>query len=603
MRQILAWAVMALMFAAGPVATQQPAPLGSCAAPAGNVPDIERRSSYIPMEDGVRLAIDVFLPKGLAAGTRLPTILVSTRYWRGAEGQPVGPMEKFWLSHGYAYAYADVRGTGASYGQWFYPWAPREVKDIGGIVAWVAAQPWSDGQVGSIGTSYTGNTAQLVGASGNPAVKAVVPRFMDFDVYADLTYPGGVVNEMLIRDWGKMVYAMDMNKVDGAPNGVRRVGGDTDGRLIAAAVKDHQGNPPLFSSMDGINYRDDVVPAFGGASNDMSGTYRLRTEIERAAVPIFGWASWLDAGTSQGLVNRFMNWSNPQIVVVGPWSHGGGNHTSPFRPAATPTEPTSLVQNEQAACFFDQYLRGKANGFGGKLMIYYTLGEEKWKSTAVWPVKGTRMTRYYFGAGNKLSSNRPGGEGSDDYRVDFDVSTGTNNRWYTQLSGQDVVYEERSGQDGRMLTYTSEPLAKDLEVTGQGIVTLSLATTATDGNFIVYLEDVSPEGKSTYVAEGLFRGLHRKISTEAPPYRTLYPYHSFKKQDGAPMVPGQRTTLTFQLIPTSVLFKTGHRIRVAVAGADKDTFQRVPSKGDVKLTVDRSASAGSFIELPVVPRG
>jgi putative CocE/NonD family hydrolase len=334
----------------------------------------------------------------------------------------------------------------------------------------------------------------------------------------------------------------------------------------------------------------------------MSGTYRYRAEIERAATPIFGWASWLDAGTSQGLVNRFMNWSNPQIVVVGPWSHGGGNHASPFRPADTPTEPPSPVQSEQAACFFDQYLRGKANGFSGKLMIYYTLGEEKWKTTAAWPVKGTKMNRFYFSAGHKLAPNRPTGEGSDEYPVDFEVSTGTHNRWYTQLGGQDVVYEERSGQDGRMLTYTSEPLTKELEVTGQALVNLSVATTATDGNFIVYLEDISPDGKSTYIAEGMLRGLHRKISTEAPPYRTTYPYHSFKKQDGAPMVPGQRTTLTFQLIPTSVLFRAGHRIRIAVAGADKDTFQRTPAEGDVTITVDRSGGSGSFIDLPVVPR-
>ncbi len=186
MARTLGLGISALVLLVGSAGAQQPAPLGSCTAPLPTVPDIERRSSYIPMEDGVTLAIDVFLPRNLAAGARLPTVLVSTRYWRGADGQPVGPMEKFWLSHGYAYAYADVRGTGASYGQWFYPWSPREVKDVAAIVGWVATQPWSDGQVGSIGTSYTGNTAQLVGASGNPAVKAVVPRFMDFDVYTDL---------------------------------------------------------------------------------------------------------------------------------------------------------------------------------------------------------------------------------------------------------------------------------------------------------------------------------------------------------------------------------------------------------------------------------
>ena len=583
-----------------PVPAQQPEPLGSCTAPAAGETEVERRSVYAPMDDGTRLAVDVFLPRGLTAGTRLPAIFVSTRYWRAAQDQPIGPNEQYWLSHGYAFVYADVRGTGASYGQWFYPWSPREVKDIGGLVSWIAAQPWSDGQVGSIGTSYTGNTAQYVAATGNPAVKAVVPRFIDFDAYTDLVYPGGVFNEMLIRDWGKMVYAMDMNKVDEAPNGVRRVDADSSGTLIAGAVKDHQGNPPLNQSMNGIIYRDDVVQAFGGATNDMSGTYHYGDVIQKGNVPIFGWASWLDAGTSQGAVNRFMNWSNPQLVVIGPWSHGGGFHASPFLPADTPTVPDRVRQNEQAACFFDQFMKGKGNGIpGGKKMIYYTLAEDKWKSTATWPIAGTRMTRYFFQGEHRLASTRGAAKGRDQYQVDFDVTTGTKNRWYTQLGGYDVVYDERSSQDTRMLSYTSAPLGRDVEVTGQAVVTLDATSTATDGNFIVYLEDLSPDGKSTYVTEGHLRALHRKLSKDPAPYRTTYPYRSFLKKDGAPLVPGQPTTLTFQTIPTSVLLRKGHRIRLAIAGADKDTFQRLPASGGVTISVGRGSS---FIDLPVVPR-
>jgi putative CocE/NonD family hydrolase len=584
-------------------AQPQPEPLASCQATADPPSkEVEHSSVYVPMSDGVKLAVDLFLPKGRSGAPKLPTILVATRYWRAGEGQPVGASEKYWIDRGYAYVYADVRGTGASYGQWYYPWSPQEVADLGGVTAWIARQSWSDGQVGSIGTSYTGNTAQLVAASNNPAVKAVVPRFIDFDAYTDLIYPGGVVNEMIIRDWGKMVYAMDMNKVPSAPKGVRRVSNDTDGSQLAGAVADHQKNPPLYTSMDGIVYRDDVVPAFGGATNDMVGTYRYREQIERSRVPIFGWASWLDAGTSQGVLNRFINWSNPQIAVIGPWSHGGGNHTSPFRPAETPTVPPTSVQNAQATCFFDQYLKGKPAGMNEKALIYYTLGEEKWKKTTVWPIAGTTSRRFYLAAAGTLSPTRPSAAAGDRYQVDFEVTTGIRNRWYTQLGGSDVVYDERSSQDARMLTYTSAPLEGDVEVTGQAVVTLSVRSTATDGNFIVYLEDVSPEGKSTYVTEGMLRALHRKVSTDRPPYRTVYPYHSFLKKDGQPLVPGEATTLTFQLIPTSVLFQAGHRIRIAIAGADKDTFQRLPAQGAVTITVNRGGEHGSFIDLPVVPR-
>jgi uncharacterized protein len=592
----------ALTTLASPAGAQQPAQLAACRAPARAPAEPERRSAYVPMPDGVRLAVDYFLPQGLAAGTRLPAILVSTRYWRATVGAGTGPVERFWVSRGYALAVADVRGTGASFGQWFYPWAPREVEDLGHLVDWIAAQPWSDGQVGSIGTSYTGNTAQLVGVTGRPAVRAVVPRFMDFDVYADLTYPGGVENRFLIGEWGRMVHAMDMNAVPGAP-GVRPVDADADGALLAAAVRDHHGNPPLHESLTGIAFRDDSVPGFGGATNDMSGTYRYREAAERAAVPLFGWASWLDAGTAQGLVNRFLNWRVPQVAVIGPWSHGGGHHTSPFLPAGHPTDPPAAAQSEQAACFFDQHMRGGAPGLTPPLLVYYTLGEEAWKATDAWPVAGTRMQRWYLAEGNTLSTGAPAAAtGRDPYDVDFEVTTGTRNRWYTQLGGSDVVYDERSAMGARMLTYTSPPLTEDVEVTGHPVVALYVTSTATDGNFFVYLEDVAPDGRVTYVTEGMLRALHRQLSNDPPPYRTVYPYRSFLRKDALPLVPGRVASLTFPLLPTSVLFRRGHRIRIAIAGADRDTFARLPADGPVTIEVGRNRVEPSFIELPVVPR-
>jgi putative CocE/NonD family hydrolase len=596
--------VLPALLLATALPAQQPAPLGTCQAPAtASGVDVERTSLYVPMPDGVRLAVDVFLPAGRSAQTRLPTVFVATRYWRAAQGQPVGNAERFWLSRGYAYVYADVRGTGASFGQWYYPWSPQEAKDLASLVDWIARQSWSNGKVVSIGTSYTGNTAQLVAAANHPAVKAVAPRFMDFDVFADLTYPGGMINRFIITDWGKMVHAMDMNDVKGTP-GVRRIDADGDGALLAAAVRDHQRNPPLDQTIDDITYRDDVVKQFGNVSNDVMGTYRYREAIERSGVPIFGWASWLDAGTSQGLLNRFINWKSPEISVVGPWSHGGGHHASPFLPADHPTEPPGARQSEQAACFFDRFVNGRPNGMEERALIYYTMVENKWKKTATWPVPGSRTIRWYLDEGNTLSRTAPaGGAGGDRYQVDFDVTTGTRNRWYTQLGGDDVVYAERSEIDRRLLTYASAPLAEDLEVTGQGVVTLQVASTASDGNFVVYLEDMAPDGKVTYVTEGLLRALHRKLSGDPPPYRTLYPYRSYLRKDGMPLRPGEPATLTFQLLPTSILFRRGHRIRIAIAGADKDTFLRIPAEGEVTITVMRGGAAPSFVELPVVPRG
>ena len=91
-----------------------------------------------------------------------------------------------------------------------------------------------------------------------------------------------------------------------------------------------------------------------------------------------------------------------------------------------------------------------------------------------------------------------------------------------------------------------------MEMTGQPVITLRVTSTATDGGFFAYLEDVAPGGKTTYITEGELRALHRKLSSAAAPYKTTYPYRSFSKNDAEPLVPGQAATLTFQLQATSL---------------------------------------------------
>jgi predicted acyl esterase len=84
-----------------------------------------------------------------------------------------------------------------------------------------------------------------------------------------------------------------------------------------------------------------------------------------------------------------------------------------------------------------------------------------------------------------------------------------------------------------------------------------------------------------YVTEGQLRAIHRKLSDEDPPYAQLVPYRTFSRADAAPLVAGEPAELTFDLLPTSYLFQAGHRIRVAVACADRDT---VPSRHPRLLT-------------------
>jgi uncharacterized protein len=599
MRSLAATGAIIAVLGAAPGLLAQTEPFGDCRPTAADTTVRAALTSvFIPMPDGVRLAADIVKPAALAGNQRLPAVVVATRYWRGGEGAGPPPGALDWVRRGYVLVSVDVRGTGASFGTWKYPWSRGEVRDLGDVVRWVAAQPWSDGNVGTIGTSYTANTAQLAAATSGKPLKAVIPRFMDFDVWSDLISPGGMMNEFMIREWGKAVAGMDRNVVPNSTSrGVRTVDGDSGRSLLAAAIKEHEANPPLHEiAIKGI-YRDQVLPEWAASSDDYN-TFRWREPIERARVPIFGWASWFDAGTSNGALSRWMTWRTPQFLVIGPWSHGGGHHASPFLPPDTPTDPSTAAQQEVAVCWFDRWLRDRASGPQTGQIAYYTVGEEKWKTTSRWPLPGTKTERWFLGTEGSLARTPPTDTESDTYEVDFQATTGTQNRWYTQLGGGDVVYPDRAEADRRLLTYTSAPLDRDMEMTGNAVMTLRLTTTATDGAFFVYLEDVAPDGRVTYVTEGELRGIHRLV-TEAP-YRVLYPYHSFRERDAAPMTPGALSELRFGLIPTSVLFQRGHRIRVALAGADKDTFARVPAAGPVTWRISRSASTPSYIELPVI---
>src|SRR5262245_60682780 len=108
--------------------------------------DVTLRSLYVPMRDGVRLAVDVVLPADLAPGAKLPAIVTMTPYWRGRNGAAATNTARFFAPHGYAFVRADVRGTGASFGVWRAPQSPEEVADGADLVAWIAAQPWSNGR-------------------------------------------------------------------------------------------------------------------------------------------------------------------------------------------------------------------------------------------------------------------------------------------------------------------------------------------------------------------------------------------------------------------------------------------------------------------------
>jgi putative CocE/NonD family hydrolase len=578
---------------------------------------------YLSARDGTKLAIDVHLPKGLAADARIPTVMRATRYWRAVSLRwPASLFDRnefaeFFTSHGYAVVEMDVRGTGASFGTWPISYTPQEAQDAGrDVVQWIVEQPWSNGKVGAQGISYRGNAAAFLPVPNHPAVKAVVPRFIDFDQYLDLPFPGGIVNRGFISLWNEANWALDTNDVGRVValkggglfarlmlRGVKPVDADRDRSQLRAAVAEHAGNGHLMALADSVTYRDDVPEGFDLTIDTIS-LHRYREAAERSGAAYYLWGSWLDAGTANAVLRHFFTYENPQRAVIGAWSHGARADSDPFNPADAALWPDKSDQMRDCLRFLDHYLKEVENGvMSEKLLHYYTAGEGKWKTTAVWPPEGTTVQRWFLATEQGLSQTPPSDpEGSDEYAVDFTATSGTTNRWYTQLGGGDVVYAERAEQISKLLSYRSEPLTRDTEITGHAVVTLWVRSTHRDGAFYVYLDAEAPDGRIVYLTDGQLRALHRKISREEPPYRLWEPYHSFERADGAPLVPGAVSELRFGLQPTSVLVPEGWRLRLSIAGHDADNFARIPAEDDPVITVERNLVRASHLELPVVGR-
>jgi putative CocE/NonD family hydrolase len=583
-------------------------------------------SLYVKMRDGVEIAVTVDLPQDLRPGDRVPVLMRTTRYWRGSQigwtlrmlmalhltslpPELEDSQSAYFNQRHFAVLAVDARGSGASGGDRVMEWSPAEVTDIGEVAAWAARQPWSNGRVGTYGISYDGNTAELAAASNQPAIRAVMPLYDNFDVLF-ATQPGGVAQHGQIQEWSDTVAAMDRDDVCGAQEdkgwnclkdrlmapGVRPVDADPHGRHLAELVSGHH-NVNVAEAVAKVEFRDDPMGTFSVA--DIS-PYGLRSRIEASKTPMMVWCGWFDGGGGEDALIRYENFSNPQVVVIGPLSHGGGFNVDPFASNHTPPVPSTEEQFKMEADFFDRVLRKDTPEPIESSIQYYTMGERQWHTTKTWPPAGLSAERLYFGEHNTLNAAAPSNTASDSYTVDFTASTGNQSVWATGFGGGDVVYPDRAEADKKLLVYTSEPLDADLEITGTPVVTIELSSTTSDGALHAYLEDVSPEGRVTYVDEGLLRLIDRKeVDRESLPYEPLGPAHSFLRKDAEPLIPGEVARIRFALYPTSVLLRKGHRIRVALAGADASVFQRYPAAGTPTWTVYREAQQASFIELPV----
>ena len=576
-----------------------------------------KQSFYLTMRDSVKLAVDLYLPKGMKPGDKIPMLLNQTRYWRGVEfrtffkpffgnklpGKP-GKLLKELIASGYAAVVVDTRGTGASYGRCNYPWSMDEIKDGDEVVNWAISQPWCSGTVGSLGISYSGTTAEMLLVNQNPAVKAIVPMFSLYDAYDDIAFPNGLQFRYFTSNWAKANTMLDKNKLPTKKfiakmliKGVDPIDGKGRRKLLKGALVAHKDNISVHDAVLTIRNRDDV-PMDGKylSGIDLFSPHAYRGVIDSSNAAIYCYSGWFDGDYQHAAVKRFLNLTNPNSkLILGPWEHGGYLNLSPSVNAEGSFDKASELLK-----YFDYHLKGIHTGIDKEPRVYYyTMIEDKWKSSDVWPPKSAPTT-YYFTDAKTLSATVPSTNNYVIYTSDTTTGSGHMTRWKT-VNGkvkEPPMYEEFGTLTPKMACFTSDVLAEDMEVSGHPEISLWVDVPAEDAAFFMYLADVDENGHVTYVTEGALHGKHRKEGVN-PPYNDIGTYHSFNSADVTPFVKGEPALLSFTMLPTSYLFKKGHKYMVAVSCADTDHFEPVTPNG-MPIKILTGGDKKTSITLPVV---
>jgi uncharacterized protein len=578
-------------------------------------------SRYLTMADGCRLAVDVHLPAATAAGPapprRFPTICVFTPYYRRFALAPGAPSiepspnifkyRDMFVPRGYALVALDVRGTGASFGTRDSFRSPKEREDFRAVADWIVSEPWSDGRIGATGISYLGAAADFLASTGHPAVRAIAPLFSVWDTYADHYYPGGVLLTGLAETYEKLIRALDEDRRDilrtfayfADPNlaGPCPVDDDADGSLVRAAVAQHRGNFRMPDFITEFRFKEEPLAYDASFSSASFSPYHYAHGI-RPDIAVYSVSGWMDgAGYTNGAISRHLTLPNShKYLLVGPWDHGARVNVSPWRAQVEPEFPLLA----EVLRFFDQHLAGMDTGLAAEAPVhYFTLGEEAWHAAEQWPPIGDAPARLFL-AGRETLGSDAGVPGADGYQVDFAFGTGTHTR-YERIAAIDNrdYYGDWHGRDAALKRYTSPPLEADAELTGHVTAELWLSSSEPDAAIHLYLSEVEADGRERYVTEGVLRALHRKETPDTPAHRTKWPTHSFRRQDAAPLEPGETTRLTIALLPTSWRLRKGSRLRLAIAGADADHYAQVPHGRPPTLTLHHGGAQASRLELPL----
>ncbi|MCB0491687.1 MAG: CocE/NonD family hydrolase [Cyclobacteriaceae bacterium] len=583
----------------------------------------------MPMRDGIRLATDIYRPKG---DKKVPIIFSRTPYnfntWGDGEERTRTYQTAYdAVSRGYAYVVQNERGRFFSEGEWDILGTPKT--DGYDAFSWMAKQSWSNGKIGTLGCSSTAEWQMAVAALDHPSHGALVAQGFGAGVgrvgefYEQGNWYRGGATQMLFISWlygtqndkfrpmfPKDITQTDLQRVqrwfDLAPE-MPKV--DWSYGLSHLPVKDIienvNGSKGVFDQMV-VRKPNDPAWFEGGLYHD----------DKPINVPGFWFVSWYDVSSSPNLAlfNHVRNnatspeVADNQYLVIAPTLHCAYKRaTENTIVGERSVGDARLNYDDQIYKWFDLTLKGESNDFKATTprVQYYTMGSNKWQSSDTWPPKSAVMTDYYLTSAGKantrngdgqLVSKAPGKDMPDSFTYDPEkpVNSYGGNVCCTGNAVQGGAFDQSQMElRDDILVYTSAPLKSGIEVSGFIESTLYLSSDVKDTDITIKIIDVYPDGKAYNLDETIQRVR----------YREGYDKEVFMEK--GKVYPVKMTPMS-----TSNYFEAGHSIRIEISSSNFPRFDRNLNTGGDNYdevngvvahnTIHHSKKYPSVIRIPII---
>jgi putative CocE/NonD family hydrolase len=498
----------------------------------------------LEMRDGVKLNTFVYLP-GNGKKT-CPVILQRTPYgitepkgvattdpakgWMPEADAPMsGSLLRGWkniVAEGYAAVYQDTRGRFASEGEdRVYA---DDANDGYDTIAWIAAQPWCDQNIGMSGSS-AGATTALAGASaGHPALKAFWAQVGGSSIYDDVVYEGQSIEMERLWLWVSKNFSGLSQSHQDAVRG--RAGASADdmeaakaraaacyARLEVAILAD----PPFIDSPDWMQlpllghpdftawqpFLDEILTH--PASDEFRDAHNFRSRIN---IPGFHACTWYDIFLPS-VLRAFQDIharSGNQKLWIGPNTHYF-------------VYETNFWVRDPYFEWFGHWLKDEASALIEEPPIFYspcawaedwaTYRPDDWRHSGTWPPTDASQRRLYLHGDGYLGGD-PGG-GARSYEYDPRSPNPTLGGRNMLIPGGQVDQRPAQNRPGYGLMYDGDVLAADLTLAGGASVVLHAASDCPDTDFIAKLIEVTPDGQTILLMDGVQRAMYRDGGPEA----------------------------------------------------------------------------------------